>query len=127
MVKLCEMSYYRSDAIDKCASLGERFIEHFNKIMNTGGLNDPNFVHHCSEMSSWFNVVNHITLKPKNKLINSEYLMDWFFTIGSSIDIIISDEFEMVYSDFVSKLLANRKDVNLVRDLTAAIVENSQE
>lgn len=125
MIKLREMSYHRSDAIDKCVSLGECFIDYFNKIMNADGLNDPNFDHHCSEMSSWFNTVNRITLKPKNKLINSEYLMDWFFTCGSSIDIIIPDKFEIIYSDFVSKLLANRKNVDIIRDLTAAIVENS--
>ena len=109
MVNIEEMAYHRSDAIDRCANLGKQFIEHFNKIMTAGGLEDPDFIHHCdAEMATWLNDVRNITLKPKNKRLNSEYLMDWFFTIGSSIDIIIPDEYESIYSNFVAKLLADK-------------------
>ena len=49
-----EMAYNRSDAINRCADLGEQFISHFNKIMDAGDINDPDFIHHCTEMDAWY-------------------------------------------------------------------------
>lgn len=123
--KIFEMAYSRSDAIDRCASLGKQFIKHFIKIMDAGGINDPDFIHHCDiEMFSWLNEVKNIRLKPKNKALNSEYLMDWFFTTGSSIDVVIPESYEDVYSLFVVKLLADKtKKVSVA--LTEAINEIS--
>lgn len=126
MFEVAEMAYRRSDAIDRCANLGKQFVEHFTKIMDAGGITDPDFKHHCSEMTAWLDFVRKITLKPSNKLLNTEYLMDWFFTMGSSIDIIVPEKYESIYSSFVAKLLANR-DKKVSDALAESIKENQAE
>lgn len=119
MDKIAEMSYNRSDAVSRCAELGEQFVEHFIKVMKAGGENDPDFIHHCDiEMQNWYNKVRTITLKPKKKLLNSDALMDWFFTLGSNIDIIIPEEYEDVYSLFVAKLLSDKN-----KKVSSALIE----
>lgn len=124
MNKIMEMSYSRSDAIDRCASLGKQFVKHFIKVMDLGDINDPDFIHHCDvEMAAWLNDVKSIRLKSNNKPLNSEYLMDWFFTIGSSIDVIIPEIYEDIYSDFIIILLAN-KDIKISDALIEAINKN---
>lgn len=123
MFEIAEMAYHRSDAIDRCANLGKQFVEHFIKIMDAGGIIDPDFKHHCSEMTIWLDFVRKITLKPSNKLLNTEYLMDWFFTIGSSIDIIVPEKYESIYSIFVAKLLAD-KDKKVSDAFAESIKEN---
>lgn len=127
MFEIKEMSYNRSDAIDRCANLGKQFINHFIKVMNAGGIKDPDFIHHCdTEMAAWFNDVKEITLKPKSKLLSSDQLMDWFFTKGSSIDILLKDDnekYQDIYSSFIAKLLADKnKKISIA--LIEAIKEN---
>lgn len=118
-----EMAYNRSDAINRCADLGEQFISHFNKIMDAGDINDPDFIHHCTEMDAWLNKVRKITLKPKNKTLNTELLVDWFFTAGSSIDIIVSkEEYQDIYSSFITKLLVDKH-----KKVSDALIETLKE
>lgn len=79
MVKITEMAYDRSDAINRCAKVGKQFVNHFNKVMASGGMNDPDFIYHCdAEMASWLDDVRKIVLKYNHKRLNSEQLMDWF-------------------------------------------------
>lgn len=81
MIKISEMAYSRPDAISRCANLGKQFINHFNKIMASGGINDPDFLHHCVEMYHWLNDVRKIVLKHSSKCLNTEQLMDWFLPL----------------------------------------------
>ena len=70
-IKLNEMSYPRSEAIDRCASLGEKFIEHFEKSY-IGGIDSEDLKHHCAEMQSWYDAVNRMTIKPRAKMLETE-------------------------------------------------------
>ena len=105
---LLEMAYERPDAIDHCASIGKLFIEHFHKLMNEP-VNSDDFDHHCNEMQSWFNDVKKIVLKYNKKLISNTQLIDWFFTIGSSIEYIIDEPYQDIYEKFIIKLLQDRE------------------
>lgn len=104
MVILNEMAMSRGDAIDLCISLGEKFIEHFNKIVELG-LNDEYFNHHCVEMQAWFDRVNKIKLKTTNKNLTIEQLVDWFFTCGENIEDVVSETSVELYNNFIIKLL----------------------
>lgn len=112
------MSMDRSDAIDKCLSLGEKFTEHFNEIMKEG-VQSSNFKHHCHEMQVWFDTVKKITLKPKGKYLTIEYLVDWFFTAGQTVEKLIDDEYEDEYETLIRSLLIDkdRKIEDIIRNL----------
>lgn len=103
---LIEMAYERNDAIERCANLGKQFIEHFKKVVD-GGVNDDDFGHHCNEMQVWYNDVKNIVLKYNKKKITNSQLIDWFFTIGSSVEYILDDKYVDFYEDFIIILLNN--------------------
>ena len=106
-IQLNEMAYERSDAIDKCASHGKRFIEHFHKIMLEG--KDSNtFHHHCSEMQAFYDEVKIIKLKPRSKYISADNLINWFFTIGSDIETVVDEEYQETYEQLCIALLSDR-------------------
>ena len=118
------MAYTSSDAINRCASLGAQFIDHFNNIMDADGKNDPDFNHHTKEMNNWFNDVQNIRLKPKSLKLNTEQLIDWFFTAGSSIDVLVKEEYQEIYSDFIAKLLTNKN--KYVSDILIETIEENE-
>ena len=79
----------KSDAIDRCTSLGEKFLEHFHKCYNS---DDEELIGHwLGEMNGWLKSVKKIILKESNKPIYLVDLLDWFFTCGSSPEVIIPD------------------------------------
>lgn len=101
-----EMAYTRTDAIDRCANLGYRFIEHFHKVYLNPDSESIN--HWASEMQSWFDNVLKIRLKHNNKKISPSLLIDWFFTVGSSVEDLFPIEKEAdMYELFIIKLLNN--------------------
>lgn len=78
-----DMALSRTDAMDRCISLGKRFIEHFDKIYKNP--NDRSVQHWKGEMKGWLDSVKEIKLKNTNKpLLNTE-LHDWFFTAGANV------------------------------------------
>ena len=105
-MKVYEMAMERAPAIDRCLSLGEKLVEHFNIIMRNGP-KDTAFLHHCDEMQNWINSVNNITLKPKSKPLSIDQWMDWFFTAGSSFEKIIDEPYEEAYQKLVVLYLSN--------------------
>lgn len=117
--RVCEMAYERRDAIDRCASLGEKFIEHFHKVYSLG-VEDRDFEHHCQEMQSWYDSVKDIVLKSSNRKLSNNQLIDWFFTKGSSTEYLFKDEVEVdEYNEFIVNLLSNRRSgkvADLLRD-----------
>ena len=97
-----DMALSRADAMERCISLGKRFIEHFDKIYKNP--NDSSVQHWRGEMKGWLDSVKEIKLKNTNKpLLNTE-LHDWFFTAGANVgDFIknpIGDEIR-VYDKFI--------------------------
>lgn len=78
-----DMALSRADAMERCISLGKRFIEHFDKIYKNP--NDSSVQHWKGEMKGWLDSVKEIKLKNTNKpLLNTE-LHDWFFTAGANV------------------------------------------
>lgn len=115
---LNEMSMDRSDAIDRCLSLGEKFAEHFNKVMEEGQ-DSPDFKHHCHEMQVWFDTTKKITLKPKGKYLTIEYWIDWFFTAGQTVEKLIDSKYEDEYEVLIRELIfdKNKRVEEIVKSL----------
>lgn len=100
---LNEMAYSRADAMERCYSLGKRFIEHFDKIYKEPNSQAVN--HWCGEMQSWYNKIRDITLKPNNKHLNRTQMRDWFYTFGSDpTEYFGSLDENEVYEEFIDEL-----------------------
>lgn len=103
ILKLSDMAYERQDAIDRCNSLGKKFIEHFDKIYKEPKSQAVN--HWCNEMQGWLNDARNIRLRQNKKPLNYTDLIDWFFVIGSSSDALFNKEDEVDrYEEFLSKI-----------------------
>lgn len=72
----------RTDAMNRCISLGKQFIEHFDKIYSDPTNQANN--HWIKEMCGWWDSVKQIKLKSTNKPILNGELRDWFFTAGAN-------------------------------------------
>ena len=96
-----EMAMSTSQAMERCYSLGTRFIEHFKKLYENPDNNAVN--HWCAEMQCWINAVNKIILKNKKKPLSHCDKMDWFYTLGSDYEEIFGDDTEQssAYDKFV--------------------------
>lgn len=119
MVKITEMSMSRRDAINRCCSLGELFIEHFDKVYNNQLSNYTNGW--CKEMQTWYNDVSSITLKPNSKTLNIVNYWDWFFTHGSDFEDIFDEKESDLYALFCHDLLTTndvRKSFKNILGLT---------
>ena len=111
ITKLSEMSYHRNEAIDKCFDLGVQFIKHFLKII-AEGKESRDFNYHCQEMQSWYDVVRDITLKPKDRSLTKDQLINWFFLRGSSTDILFKDDLVAdLYEELFIRLLSSDSKV----------------
>ena len=100
---LYEMAYSRADAMERCYSLGKRFIEHFDKIYKESQAQAVN--HWCAEMQAWYNNVREITLKPKNKHLNRTQMRDWFYTFGSDpTEYFKNNDENETYEEFIDEL-----------------------
>lgn len=76
-VKLNDLSLERNEAMDKCYELGEKFIEHFEKIYLKPS--DQSINHWYSEMQGWFDKVASMSLKHNKKVISDKNIIGWFF------------------------------------------------
>ena len=104
-MKLNEMAYTQSEAIDKCAELGQKFAEHFYETYSNG-IEDADFSHHCREMQAWYDRVSSIKLKKNNRFIAIDELIDWFFTFGERIyDVFDDNEVNSAYEKFIRHLI----------------------
>lgn len=100
-----EMAITRSDAIDKCISLGKQFISHFDKIYS-----DPNNIdveHWSKEMQTWYNSINEIMLKNNHKYLTIPQKIDWFFEFGSSYEDYFNEDKDKIekYEDLINYIL----------------------
>lgn len=116
--KMVDMAMQRNDAIDRCIKLGEKFIEHFHKIYKNPS--DINVNHRAGEMQGWLNSVKKIKLKESKDFILNGDLYDWFYTAGSSPDVIVPemDHNELkIYDKFVMKCLINNNVKNSIKEV----------
>lgn len=117
--KIVDMAIKRSDAIDRCISLGEKFIEHFHKIYKNP--DDINVSHWIGEMQGWLNSVKKLKLKESKDFILKEDLYDWFYTAGSSPDVIVPDMDRgelKIYDEFAMKCLNNNNVRNSIKEVS---------
>ena len=123
-----DMALSRTDAMDRCISLGKRFIEHFDKVYKNP--NDSARNHWLSEMNAWWKSVKEIKLKNTNKPpLNGEY-RDWFFTAGANPEDFMKAPTYMEsksYDDFVNALLNGVNMESAVKQIkfTDKLVESS--
>lgn len=115
---LAEMVMSRGEAIDVCMSLGEQFIEHFNKVCKEGKLS-KDFHHHCQEMQTWYNKVKGIKLRNTKRYIQPTNLYDWFFSCGADIEDFVEEKNIDTYEYLVNELITTDKSVSEI--LTAVI------
>lgn len=123
-----DMALSRTDAMDRCISLGKKFIEHFDKVYKNP--NDSARNHWLSEMNTWWKSVKEIKLKNTNKPpLNGEY-RDWFFTAGANPEDFMKTPTYMEsksYDDFVNALLNGVNIESAVKRIkfTDKLVESS--
>lgn len=123
-----DMALSRTDAMDRCISLGKKFIEHFDKVYKNP--NDSARNHWLSEMNTWWKSVKEIKLKNTNKPpLNGEY-RDWFFTAGANPEDFMKAPTYMEsksYDDFVNVLLNGANMESAVKRIkfTDKLVESS--
>lgn len=111
--KIQDLALARNDAMDRCISLGKKFIEHFDKVYKNSDDSAKN--HWLSEMDSWYKSAKAIKLKNTNDYLLNEQLMDWFFTAGANAaDFMTNPDSKEIraYDTYVIKLLngGNVKD-----------------
>lgn len=123
-----DMALSRTDAMDRCISLGKKFIEHFDKVYKNPNNSARN--HWLSEMNTWWKSVKEIKLKNTNKPpLNGEY-RDWFFTAGANPEDFMKSPTYMEsksYDDFVNALLNGANIESAVKRIkfTDKLVESS--
>lgn len=118
ITKIEDMALSRSDAMERCISLGKKFIEHFDKIYK-----DPNCQavnHWTSEMQGWLNNVREIKLKTTNKTLLDGNLRDWFFTAGALPEDFMTnaiyEELE-AYDKFVNLILNGKTIIEALKEI----------
>ena len=125
MIKTNDMALSRTDAMDRCISLGKKFIQHFDKIYRNPKSSAKD--HWISEMNSWYKSVKEIKLKQSNDYILSGELRDWFFTAGANPqDFMINPTNEEIklYDEFTNKIL-NGNNINNI--LKGALIMNNKD
>lgn len=105
--QISDMALNRADAIDRCISLGKKFIEHFDKIYKDP---DNNAVAHWkSEMRTWLGDVKAIKLKSNHEPLLNSQIHDWFLTAGAEAkDFMKNPSAKEItaYDDFAFKVLS---------------------
>ena len=104
-----EQAMTQKDAMDRCISLGNQFIEHFDKIYNDK--NEDANKRRAQEMQDWLEQVNRIKLTHNNRFIPFDKKIDWFFTAGSDADTLFDDVRESEKFDDFFALVAVNNDV----------------
>ena len=108
-MQLQEMTYKRSDAINKCYTNGKPFIEHFHECMQDLLANNKElYHHHASEMQDLWDAVKNIKLTSNNKKLLCEQLINWFFAVGSGVEDVIDADYQEIYERFYIELLKDR-------------------
>ena len=104
-----EQTMTQRDAMDRCISLGNQFIEHFDKIYNDK--NEDANKRRAQEMQEYLEQVNRIKLTHNNRFIPFDKKIDWFFTAGSDADTLFDDVRESEKFDDFFALVAVNNDV----------------
>lgn len=95
-------------AVEKCETLGRKFIEHFRKAFYDTSEGARH--HHIAEMQAWWDCVKDIRIKSSNRVISSSDLMDWFFTAGALYgDFLESNDEIDCYEALIDEMIYDRK------------------
>lgn len=108
----------RTDAMDRCISLGKKFIQHFDKIYKHPESDAR--IHWMTEMESWYKKVKEIKLKQSNDYILSGELRDWFFTAGANPQDFMqnpTNEELKIYDNFTNKLISGNNIQTALRSI----------
>lgn len=131
--QISDMALNRADAIDRCISLGKKFIEHFDKIYKDP---DNNAVAHWkSEMRTWLGDVKAIKLKSNHEPLLNSQIHDWFLTAGAEAkDFMKNPSAKEIaaYDDFAFKVLSLGVDsamssVKMGDSIQDKLIESSSE
>ena len=117
---LHEMAFDRKEVIDRCFSNGQKFIEHFHKVMKEGK-ESTDYTHHCVEMQAFWNNVKKLVMKPRSKMIASDDLINWFFTAGSDITNQIEEPYQDIYEKLILTMLNDRDNAD-VKDILNKLI-----
>lgn len=110
--RLDEMALDRDKLIDRCMSLGRKFIDHYHEIYRLGA-EDRDYDHHCGELQGWYASVKDLVFKHNHKKISKTQLIDWFFTRGSSIEELFPEDREAeIYEEFILKILSTDESIS---------------
>ena len=116
MVRLSEQTLNRSEVIITCIELGNRFIEHFDKIYKN--CNSTTIPHWCKEMQAWYNECRRLKFKHSKKTISKQQLSDYFLLCGSGIELLFEDEDEQIlYDEFIGQLLKRDQIYDCIIDV----------
>lgn len=108
-MKLQEIAYKRSDAIEKCYTYGKPFIEYFHTCMRDLLNNNKELYYlHASKMQACWDAVKDIKLTSNNKKLLCDQLINWFFTVGSGVEDVIDADYQEIYERFYIELLKDR-------------------
>lgn len=107
MMQLNEMALSRADAMERCYSLGIKFIEHFHKIYTNPA--DVSVNHWENEMQGWFNSIRRLKLKTTGKPLLNRQIIDWFLTACAFPEDVVdmSEDEQISYDTFCTLLLNN--------------------
>ena len=68
------MSVDRKKAVDRIHRYSDRILEHLAKCILYGNIRQQDYDHWIEEISTWMDIINRITIKPRDKkLKNSDY------------------------------------------------------
>lgn len=84
-----EIFMKKEDVIEKCNEYGNQFIERFHKAYNSK--KDDVISLFINEMSLVLKAIKNISIKETESPIRKIDLLDWFFTCGSSPEVIIPE------------------------------------
>ena len=109
---LLEMAMSRSAAIDRCETLGIRFIDHFKKIVMEPEAQVVN--HWINEMQGWMDSVNRIVLTHNNKVLTTVDKLNWFINATSSPEVLFGNDKNLIdkYEEFTENLINSKWNVS---------------
>lgn len=97
----------RSDAIDKCISMGKDFIHAFHYIYTYP--HAESIAQWIAEMQNWWNIVRSIKLDDTRTILTNQQIYDWFLMTGECIEDLLHDAKEILcYDNFVIYLLRTK-------------------
>lgn len=101
-----EIILSKSDAIDICLGIGEKFIRRYTGCIASGSGASERA---ADEMQAWWDKARRIKLLETERPLTDINLIDWFFTAGGAVEDYMSGDNVERYNRFVRRILSNRE------------------